>query len=255
MVMATLLERLRKEDVQHDPFPHVLVRDALPEPLCTKLIETFPSPEMFTDRRPYPSNRRYDLSLKDLDERGILDAEWREFLRAQREDAFLAKFFELFGDSVERIYPNLTRQVGAFSEWRRGTRSTETHAHYDILTDAYVSTSMPSKNEKEWVRSPHVDLPKKLYAGLLYLRHPKDSTKGNDLVFFTPLENRIPFDGQNTDPKCVRPVKTIPYERNMLVLLVNSRESLHAVTGRKKSRWPRIFVNLVGELKAPLFDL
>lgn len=50
-------------------------------------------------------------------------------------------------------------------------------------------------------------------------------------------------------------VKTVPYERNTLVLFLNSLSSVHGVTIRQPSDRPRCFVNLVTQTSGVLFDL
>jgi hypothetical protein len=54
--------------------------------------------------------------------------------------------------------------------------------------------------------------------------------------------------------KYVEHIKTIKYERNVLVLFPNSIYSLHGVTVRSLTSSPRYFVNLVGEVRKPLFQ-
>jgi hypothetical protein len=50
-------------------------------------------------------------------------------------------------------------------------------------------------------------------------------------------------------------VNTVPYRVNHFMLGLNSMHSLHGVTERSVTPHPRLFFNLVAEVKADLFDL
>jgi hypothetical protein len=106
------------------------------------------------------------------------------------------------------------------------------------------------------VRTIHVDDPHKLFAGLFYLRQPGDDSRGGDLEIYRLKGRSFAFHGgPYMDGRYVERVAAVPYDRNVLVVLVNSLHSLHGVSVRHPTAWTRCFVNLVAEVETPLFDL
>ncbi len=254
--MNRLLDRATAADVRLEPFPHLVLTDALPEALCNALLRSFPSTQWFAGEARPGSNRRYDLSRKTIRERKLpMDPLWSEFLDAQADDAFLAAFLKLFGGPIEREYPGLLASWGGPEGVRRGDRSEDAAGAHHILTEAYASINTPSRAGDPSVRVPHVDDPRKLYAGLFYMRHPDDDADGGDLELYESTDKDLRFWRQDAEPKKMRVVKTVKYAKNVLVLVLNTARSLHVVTPRGAARLPRYFVNLVGETPSPLFDL
>jgi len=101
-----------------------------------------------------------------------------------------------------------------------------------------------------------------LFAGLFYLRQEDDDSVGGDLEIrrFRPELS----DAQKlgcfrraiyVDDKWTELVKTVKYDRNVLVVLVNGIDSLHGVTPRQPTPHRRIFMNLVADMDQPLFHI
>jgi len=57
------------------------------------------------------------------------------------------------------------------------------------------------------------------------------------------------------DDDLVEPVKRIEYAANRLVFFIHSPHSLHGVTTRGVTRWPRLHVNFLAEAKTNIFEL
>lgn len=78
-------------------------------------------------------------------------------------------------------------------------------------------------------------------------------------VFVEPFPHIIvkdPIDPELfIDDKQIQVVKTVKYQSNVLVLFLNSIKSLHGVTVRSVANEPRLFLNLIGEVNRPLFNL
>jgi len=95
-----------------------------------------------------------------------------------------------------------------------------------------------------------------LYAGLLYCRLPEDEAEGGDLELY---RFRGPARGYNerryVDDALVEPVKRIPYAANRLVFFIHSPHSLHGVTVRSVTPWPRLHVNFLAEARTNIFEL
>jgi hypothetical protein len=108
-----------------------------------------------------------------------------------------------------------------------------------------------------------VDRRPELFAGLLYLRHPKDDSRGGDLRVYrckgeckqlrTPAQkaragivaNRAGHE--QFDPRSIAPVSTVKYAANTYAMFINNPMSVHAVTARGSSRISRRLINFSGE--------
>ena len=83
---------------------------------------------------------------------------------------------------------------------------------------------------------------------------------GGDLVIrqfkkgYTQRKKNNCYRGVYVNEKHTDPVETVKYEKNVLVLFVNSLESFHAVTVRNPTRYRRLFINIVCELQKPVFQ-
>jgi hypothetical protein len=85
-------------------------------------------------------------------------------------------------------------------------------------------------------------------GGDLTISRFKDSYK-------TPEERYALFNGAYVDDSHVDHLQTVRYDKNTVVLFINTLESLHGVTVRQPSDQSRLFVNLVGEIDPPLYKV
>lgn len=250
-----LLSKVRKEDVFHEPFPHIIIHNPLDGDLVSALIARHPTISTIIKGKPLGSNKRFDFTIKDIGEDSSVDTLWSSFIRAQAGSLFLSKLATIFMEDLNRLYPQKFNSVTEENNLRVGTRYLDTLDDKDILLDAHISINSPVTDKPDSVRSGHVDDPRKLYSGLFYMRRDDDDSKGGDLELYQYKKKKFKMHGQGVDDKYLKIVKTIPYEKNVLVLFLNSIESLHGVTIREKTSHSRYFVNLIGELKEPLFDI
>lgn len=258
--MKTLLAKVKKSDVINEPFPHIIIKDALDEDLCSNLVSEWPSLTTLskgTDNKIMDSSsnkRLHYLAQESLSDESI-NSLWKEFIALHTSSSFFTEFISIFQESILRIYPNFEKEYGSFKTIISGLRKGDTFENADVLLDALISVNTPVVTKPNSVRRAHIDLPDKLFAGLFYMRDPQDTSTGGDLELYK-FKNVKPkgFRDCQVDDKYVEWVKTIKYERNVLVMFVNSIYSLHGVTVRSLTDYPRYFVNLVGEVKEPLFD-
>lgn len=80
---------------------------------------------------------------------------------------------------------------------------------------------------------------------------------GGDFIFYRFRKGVTPrfFSRQFVDNKDVEEVKTVSYQHNVFVMFLNSIHSVHGVAVRQNTRWPRLYVNVIGEVKPKLFNL
>ena len=260
--MKTLLSKVKKSDVITEPFPHIIVKDVLEEEVYLKLVSDLPSLTTLnkgieTKGNLYSSNKRlHYLAKESLSDEQVTPL-WKEFIALLTSSTFFHELLNIFKEDILRIYPNFEEEYGSFDQLNSGVRKIDTFENADVLLDALICTNTPVVTNSNAVRRAHIDLPDKLFAGLFYMRDPEDTSTGGNLEIYKFKKGK-PYGFR--DRKCeiadkyVEHVKTIKYEQNVLVLFINSIYSLHGVTVRSLTNYPRYFFNLVGEVKKPFFD-
>jgi hypothetical protein len=213
-----LLDKVSK--VETEPFPHVVIENALDEGYYQRLLKARPSPyEIIGAREPGP-NQRLDMPTRLAMQYPV----WGEFCRAHTSRVFWNRVFELFGEHIK------------VSRDERAPR---------IECQPGVNTPTDTLSK---VRGPHLDNPKELYAGLFYMGTDDD---GGNLELYRWKERR--FHGKlEVHEDCVELVKTVPYKHNTFVFFINSDKSLHGVTPRKSKNY-RLLVNVMADMREPLF--
>lgn len=253
--MKSLVSSIKKSDVLLDPFPHVVITDPIEAELCSKLISEFPPLKTVTQGKPVDSNQQYLYSAnKSLDDTSISPT-WREFVKVHTSQAFLREVMFLFKEPILENYPFLEKKIRKIEELKSGIRKLDDFSSADVLLEAQIGINSPVTDSPSSVKRGHVDLPNKLFAGLYYLRDPQDTSTGGEFEIYRLKDKAHRFKGQFIDDKYIELVKTVKYERNVLVLFVNSVKSVHAVSVRSKTDSLRQYLNLVGEVSFPLFEL
>jgi len=260
-VLDTVLSGVKAGDVIAAPFPHIVIRDALPAPLVSRLKQQLPPFETVlagreNPRGPLPQNTRVHYLGQELLDTPAVAEVWKDFVRAHTSPAFFAQLLAVFGAHISALHPGLRRRYGELERITAGLRHVDDHARAALLLDALLVFNTPVVSRGTSVRRAHLDSPHKLFTGLLYLRDPADRSLGGDLELCTfTAGGPRGFDGPQIDSACVTPVKTIAYDSNVLVMFLNSLDAVHGVTVRHPTPHRRCYVSLVGEFQQPLFDL
>ena len=255
--MKTVLDNVTKEHIKTDPFAHVVLHDALEQSVAMQLTEVFPPTEVVAQRTNYNSNDRFSLTAhKALADESVPDV-WKEFIRTNSSQEFLNAALLHLGEGIRTTYPDIEKRFGPMSSWKAGIRGVDSYDSCDVLLDAQISVNTPVTGKATSVRVAHVDVPNKLFAGLLYLRHPNDTSEGGDLHIYKWSDGVAHqfYNKQYAPMHFVEHVSTVPYQNNTMIFFVNSDNALHGVTPRHAAEYPRLFVNFVAELREPLFDL
>ena len=258
--METLLSKFKQSDLFLEPFPHVVIKDALDEEVYSQLKSEWAALDIL---RQGEDNKGSDLSsnkrLHYLAKESLGDERitpfWREFIALHTSDTFFQEFFQIFKEPILQMYPDFEQKYGSFETLKSGLRKVDTFETVDVLLDALICINTPVITKPNAVRGAHIDLPDKLFAGLFYMRDPEDPSIGGDLEIYK-FKNGKPYGFRSSAiaDSYIEPVKTIKYDRNVFVLFLNSVYALHGVSVRSLTDRSRYFVNLVGEVKQPLFD-
>ena len=258
--MYSVLQRASAKDVRLEPFPHLVIHNALPDDLCDELIATYPSLETLearTDR----NNFRWSYSAHKVEHNSAIPSVWRDFIAYHASPAFYNEIAGLFADAIVQCYPHYFPNREAVIGLRAGIRGVDSYDESDILLDAQISGNTPVSTHSS-VRTTHIDRNDKLFSALLYLRPDKDQSAGGDLTISqfkpalkTPAQKRACFQGAFVDDQYTEVVQTIPYAKNTLIMFINSIDSLHGVTVREPTPHSRLFLNLVGEVNKKLYPV
>ena len=258
----SVLQNFSDAHLKRSPFPYLVIENALPDAIYAELATSFPSEAVIFDnhrgKQPgieYLANTRYDLSAAHLKQNPNLDLGlWREFSEYHTSQEFLDDFLSKLGDVIEETHPHIIaamQKKAPLHKPRAGVRfSDDGKDQCEIALDCQIGINSPPKTPMTSVRTAHLDNPVELFAGLLYLRHPDDRSKGGDLdicTWKTPERKRI-GPARIIDSEDVVIKDSVPYGPNKLALFINSIESIHGVTTREVSDKPRRLVNIIGEV-------
>lgn len=255
----SVLRRAQASDVVEDPYPFVVIRDALPEDICDALIAGYPSLGILGVDA-LQNNSRWSVTAWDAAQNSGISQAWQALVAYHSSPAFFDDFVRVFGGHVLRLYPQLFPDMNSLRALRLGVRERDGDEDCDLFLDAQISGNTAVRDASS-VKTIHVDSEHKLFTGLLYLRSPQDDSIGGDLDVLrfrpdlTPAQWRRRYDGMFTDDSLVEHVTRIPYSRNTLVMFVNGPNALHGVTVREPTQHLRLFMNLVGETRVKLFDV
>lgn len=253
----SVLQRASPQDVRAEPFPHLVVENALPADLCDALLADYPDPERLgVDLA--ANNSRWSVGVAEARDHPAVSPLWREFLRFHSSSTFFAQLTALLGPHIVATHGSRYPNLASLHQLRTGMRGLGDEDAADIFLDAQISGNTPV-HEASSVRGLHVDKGDKLFSGLFYLRPDDDTTQGGDLEIYR-FRPGLPgwrraraFDKYSVDPGATEWVATIPYRKNTLILFINSLEALHGVTVRQPTSHCRLFMNLVGEVDPPLY--
>lgn len=259
MEIKSLLSNVTRAELITDPFPHILVRNPLDDEIASQLIAEFPSVETISPGANLSSNRRFSYSsAKTLSDPNVAPI-WKEFVKAQTSGLFLQHFINIFSDEILRYYPTFQDQFGRFEDLRSGVKHRDDFSNADVLLDSQVCLNTPVINKPSLVRGshrgPHVDSPDKLFVGLFYLRSDEDDSTGGDLDIYGFKKKPYGFVNQAIPDRYLQRLQTIKYERNVLILFLNTVNAIHGVSMRSPTNAFRYFVHMSGTVKQPLFNL
>ena len=259
--MTASLSVLQRADASHvslEPYPHLVLPNALPPGLYAELAASFPSPDLLGINSGV-NNIRWDYKAWKVARNRRVPQLWRDFIAYHASQAFFLEIAELFYEGIHQLYPARFPDKQKLLTARVGVRQLSEFHRSDVLMDAMISGNTPVTQANS-VRTSHVDRGDKLFSGLFYMKPANYDAVGGDLTISRFREgnarasSHARFKGPYVDDTELDLVKTIAYDANLLVLFINSLDSVHGVTVRQPSRQSRLFVNLVGEIDPPLYE-
>ncbi len=248
-----ILGRVRREDIRLDPFPHVLIHDALPQPVFESLAASFPSFEYVARDEASLNNKACLRGADEVLGDASIGADWQRFFNYHLSREFFLHFVDLFGPTIDRMHPGLVENFGRPLEaFEVGTRATgkgtaSSNREPDVVLDCVFGVNTPVRAPTA-VRGPHIDSPFKLFSSLLYFREPNDASEGGEYELYSLKRRIYPKASLKKIPRrYVRPVARVPYRANTLMFWLNGSTAIHGVTPRQITPIPRRYVAVMGE--------
>ena len=261
----SILSRASQADLKLEPFPHLIIRNALDPEVYEQLDREFPDDAIVLDGRAAKDTWfDYPACKVVRDER--VSALWREFFRHHTSKAFFDELVTLFGPQLLALTPDLERHAGASLKdfavgMRPGGRGDPLAEGADASMECQFYLNYTRKPRV--VRGPHVDRTSELFAALLYFRRDDDRSTGSNLqicqavdpIYPSPHAVEISSLPAEIADERVRVVEEARYEANTLVLFLNSARSIHAVSPRTPTEVPRRHINFCCDVRFDLFEM
>jgi len=260
MSELSILGRVTRADVRHDPYPHIAIENCLPVQLYEELTRTYPEDATILElennarHRSARQNSRHDVTAPGILARPErFSSAWLEFVAYHISNAFYREFVRVLGPEIVATYPQLERRIGCpLANFTTGVLGDSSSRNCQILLDCHIGINTPAIRRSS-VRRVHTDAPDELFAALLYFRRDEDKVSGGDLEILRWKENREHrFVGSEVDESDGELVYTVPYRANTAVILINSDTALHAVSERAPTALSRRLVNIMGRFRRAL---
>lgn len=262
----SILSNFDKAEIHLEPYPYIVIKNALPVDLYNSLESSFPSVDLVADGREIKDDW-YDYPACKVTQDERFTQQWRDFFRYHTSDTFFYEFIDKLGQALRELHPELESEMGKpFKQFvvgmRPGGKENPMAEGADISMECQFYINLTK--QLRTVRGPHLDRPSELFAGLLYFRCDDDESEGGNLaVQAAKSESTYPQPGTvridtlplELAPEKVTTLNTVKYEANTLVLFLNSEHSIHAVTPRSATQIPRRHINFCGDITQDLFDL
>ena len=220
-----------------DPYPHVIIEDALPEDVYDRLEKAWPEQQLLKTE-PFDNGICYRLKSDQMLKPDVVSDAWREFAQYHTSAKFYNEVKCIFGDFMP-IIDNLSEYISARGWYIGGDK---------IGTDCQTVMHKPVHFSS---RTPHIDNPREIYAGLLYMPYADDESKGGDFQLHkqeSVVTEVNKNGGREVGNKAGEIVKTVPYKRNTFVMFLNnSTNTIHSVSARSGATKYRRSVNIIAE--------
>ena len=253
MINLDILQNFSKKNYYSDPFPFFLIENCYPDKIYNILdkdyrfiIEYLKSNNNFNEL----DNKRFQINSETILNNEVFKKTiWYDFIKYHTSDEFLNKIIEIFESDLIKYYPSLFKKITNKNRNQsflniRGKDNNKS----DFVIDCQPGINTPSLRTSK-VRGPHVDNPVEIFGGLFYLRNKKDNSKGGDLEIFKTLNKKIYFEGKAEvkNTQNLKKVKQFEYQKNKCCFFLDSEKSIHGVSERGISEYPRNLINFVIE--------
>jgi len=232
--------------VYEEPYPHVVIHNALPENIYNELDATFPINAVQSIEA--VEGITHKLNTHDIEQMKVPNI-WQEFCAYHTSKAHVDNCINLFQNKIKKLLgEKMFDQIIQADIKPRRTYEDRNNDDTLITSECQLVVHKPLPEDMT-TRSVHLDNPGEIYAGLLYMKPKADQSTGGDFVIHEskPVKKVKKRGGRPVDQRHHNPVKTIEYQPNTFVMFLNLPRSVHGVTPRLNAVLPRRSVNIIAE--------
>ena len=213
----SILSKADPSMVKMEPFPHIVLIDALPLEYANNLTSSFPK-HLFDLA---PNNKRVDISAINVADSQDISQDWKLFIDYHSSKEFFKEVLKLFEHS---LLDNKNINLATLNNLNTGKRFQDTFDEKDCLLDAQISINTPVV-KKSSVRKAHTDNNNKIFSGSGYDIACADS--------ISPIVYQL-----NKDQKTIDEVSFKPsfYEKIYFIYLNNKQSSISEIENYNKNR-------------------
>jgi len=230
-----------------DVLDHIETLHTTPFPYFTghvdmkNLSETFKCEFVHGDHG--ENNKLFQANASQLLIEENLTADWRAFIEYYTSTSFLQKMLSEF--EISSRYPEIKKL-----DLTAGVRFLDS-APFLMDCQWAINTEVL---EKSTVRGPHVDDPREVYAGMIYLTDGcLELYKWLDKPQFVGRKDMK--KAAECAPGSVEKVDEFRHKRGDFIFFLNGIDSIHGVEEREPTNELRKYVNIICETEIPLFEL
>ena len=117
----SVLGTFQKGNLYRDPFPHLIIRDALPNAVCDQLIKEYPSLDTLKVDATQ-NNTRWNFPASRVKENEEISDLWKELIEYHSSPEFFGELVEIFGESLIDLYPGRFESQRQLQELAVGVR-------------------------------------------------------------------------------------------------------------------------------------
>lgn len=252
-MMQSVLAKAKGAKLTLDPFPHLVIPDALESSYYEKLMKDFPPPSVINVKnKALVNNTDCFMGAVDVEKSNGVSAEWKEFFRYHTSHEFLKEALALAGSEAGKLHPALKPVLADVRKEQVIVADSGAKGAFHMQCQFGINSPVISESS---VRTAHIDKPMKIYNALLYCRADDDDSQGGDLILYRFTKQPGFYGNRTALPGRITEVVSVPYRKNTLVLFLNSVGSVHGVRPRKPTPHIRRYINFQVELERPNFSI
>ena len=238
-----ILKKFNKKLYFSYPFPHFIIHNALDSEEYSMLEKEYYIIEnYFKEQSKYKRNNiRMQFNQLDLDNINLDIPNWKDFLIHHSSNLHFKNMYNIFKDDLNKTYPDLSEEISTNLK------------NFKHFCQPAINTPV---HKKTTVLMPHLDKYDTLFTGLFYLRDKNDQSKGGDFEIYESTDKNYFYrKAEVSNLNSIRLYKTVKYESNTFIGLLNTKASIHSVTKRNKTQFPRKFVNFISKIPQKISPL
>lgn len=242
----SVLQNFKPEYFKMDPFPHIHIPQVLPWSLYQELEEQYPEELILNGVNTGFDTKRYQQ--KDFDY-SIITPLWKAFADYHTSKLFKDEVIKAFQEAINKHYKEL------YIKYARA----DVKGRYEAGPSNAIKMEMQfviNAIDAKFIRTPHVDQARELFAFLFYFKKWDDKSNDGGLnLYKKKTEGQWRRTGGNREANMedIEVVGHIPYARNTIVGFLNTVDSIHGVTPRKNTTTVRRYINIDGHVQEKLF--